>query len=73
MTGAFGYASLPSLVALGAQLAGEAERELVIASPVTSVAELGDTVQRLGQVRERLGRGGGDGPHGGVHVGHTRP
>jgi DNA-binding SARP family transcriptional activator len=58
MTGAFGDASLPSLVALGAQLAGESERELVIASPVTSVAELDDTVQRLGQVRERLGQEG---------------
>jgi DNA-binding SARP family transcriptional activator len=58
MTAAFGDASLPSLVAFGAQLAGEAERELVIANPVTSVAELGDAVQRLGQVRERLSEQG---------------
>ena len=58
MTAAFGYASLPSLVALGAQLAGEAERELVIASSVTSVAGLDDAVQRLGQARERLGEEG---------------
>ncbi|HEY1517298.1 MAG TPA: AfsR/SARP family transcriptional regulator [Solirubrobacteraceae bacterium] len=58
MTAAFGYASLPSLVALGGQLAGEAERELVIASSVPSVAGLDDAVQRLGQVRERLGEEG---------------
>ncbi len=58
MAAAFGYASLPSLVALGAQLAGEAERELVIASPVTNAAELSDAVQRLGQMRERLGEEG---------------
>jgi DNA-binding SARP family transcriptional activator len=54
MAAAFGGGSLSSLVSLGAQLAGEAERELVVASPVTKVAELGDAVQRLGQVRERL-------------------
>ena len=58
MTAGFGDASLPSLVALGARLAGESERELVIASPVTSAAELGDAVRRLGQVRDRLGAEG---------------
>ena len=49
MAAAFGYGSLPALAALGARLAGESERELVIASSVTSAAELGDAVQRLGQ------------------------
>jgi DNA-binding SARP family transcriptional activator len=54
MTAAFGDGSLPALVALCALLAGEAERELVIASSVTSAAELGDAVRRLGQVGDRL-------------------
>jgi hypothetical protein len=54
MTAAFGDVSLLSLVALGARLAGESERELVIASPVTSAADLSDAVRRLGEVRDRL-------------------
>ena len=54
MTAAFGDDSLPALVALSAPLAGESERELVIASSVTSAAELRDAVQRLGQVRDEL-------------------
>ena len=58
MAAAFGNSSLPALAALGARLAGESERELVIASSVTSVAELDGAVQRLGQVRERLGEEG---------------
>ena len=58
MAAAFGDASLASLVALGARLVGESERELVIASPVTSVAELGDAVRRLSQIRDRLADAG---------------
>jgi DNA-binding SARP family transcriptional activator len=58
MTAAFGDAALPSLVGLGARLAGESERELVIASAVASLAKLSDEVRRLGEARDRLGEGG---------------
>jgi hypothetical protein len=58
MTAAFADASLPVLVALGARLAGGAERELVIASPVMNAAELGDAVRRLSQVRDSLNEEG---------------
>jgi DNA-binding SARP family transcriptional activator len=58
MTAAFGDSSLPALAALCARLAGESERELVIASSVASAAELGEAARRLSDVRDRLGEEG---------------
>ena len=58
MTAALGDDSLPALVGLSERLAGESQRELVVASSVTSAAELGDALQRLGEVRDGLGEKG---------------
>jgi DNA-binding SARP family transcriptional activator len=58
MTAAFGDSSLPALAALGARLAGESEREVVIASSVASAAELVEAARRLSDVRDQLGEEG---------------
>jgi DNA-binding SARP family transcriptional activator len=58
MTAALALESLPSLVALGEPLAGGSERELVIATSVSNVAELNGAVRRLAALCEELrGRG----------------
>ena len=54
MAAAFALASLPALAALGEQLAGGSERELVIATSVVSVTELNDTVGRLAKLCDGL-------------------
>jgi DNA-binding SARP family transcriptional activator len=58
MTAALALASLPSLVALGEQLAGGKERELVIATSVSSLPELNGAVRRLAEECDELGRRG---------------
>ena len=52
-----------------------ANRNASSSSPrsVASAAELGGAVRVWAERPRPAGRGGGDGPHGGVHVGHTRP
>jgi DNA-binding SARP family transcriptional activator len=58
MTAEVGDDSLPALLALCEPLVGESERELVIASSVTSADALRDAVQRLGEVRDGLSEKG---------------
>ena len=58
MAAAFATGSLPALIALGEELAGGSERELVIATSVASAAELGGAVAHLAELRDRLGDNG---------------
>jgi DNA-binding SARP family transcriptional activator len=58
MTAALGNATLSTLVAIGARLAGGSERELVVAASVASADELSDAVQRVKHLGERLAADG---------------
>jgi DNA-binding SARP family transcriptional activator len=58
MAAALALDSAPSLLALGAQLAGGPQRELVVATSVASVAELDGAVRRLADECAQLGRRG---------------
>jgi DNA-binding SARP family transcriptional activator len=58
MAAALALESLPSLVALGEPLAGGSERELVIATSVSNVAELNGAVRRLAALCEEVSRRG---------------
>jgi len=58
MTAAFAIGSLPRLVALGGPLARGAERELVIATSLSSAAELSGAARRMTELRDELGDDG---------------